>query len=189
MPPCCCRKKRATLIAGLCTTITKRFPTWFTTGLAEALPKLRVRLGFQSVYQAHGSPANILDLYELADIPETESFGASAFDIPNLRYDRRYRGDTFGRPSEMAFKLCSSAAHVSGKRLVSSETCTWLANHFQVSLSMAKPESTVCSHRESTTFFTTERLIRQEAQAYPAVCFTPRQTSISIRTLGSFIPF
>ena len=43
MPPCCCRKKRATLIAGLCTTITKRFPTWFTTGLAEALPKLRVR--------------------------------------------------------------------------------------------------------------------------------------------------
>ncbi len=158
-------------------------------GLGRSFTETSRSLGFQSVYQAHGSPANILDLYELADIPETESFGASAFDIPNLRYDRRYRGDTFGRPSEMAFKLCSSAAHVSGKRLVSSETCTWLANHFQVSLSMAKPESAVCSHRESTTFFTTERLIRQEAQASPAVCFTPRQTSISIRTLGSFIPF
>jgi hypothetical protein len=29
-------------------------------------------------YQAHGSPGNLLDLYALADIPETEMFGPAA---------------------------------------------------------------------------------------------------------------
>ena len=56
--------------------------------------------------QAHGSPANILDLYAASDIPETE--GA---DI--LRY-----------------KFATSAAHVTGKPLVSSESATWLNEHF-----------------------------------------------------------
>jgi polygalacturonase/Tol biopolymer transport system component len=56
--------------------------------------------------QAHGSPANILDLYAVSDIPETE--GA---DI--LRY-----------------KFATSAAHVMGKPLVSAEAVTWLDEHF-----------------------------------------------------------
>jgi len=89
--------------------------------------------------QAHGSPANLLDLYAAADIPETEAFGSSLLPIPGLRIDSTvYRG--FGRPDLLVNKFASSAAHVSGRRLISSESCTWLAEHFQVSLSQVKPE-------------------------------------------------
>lgn len=72
--------------------------------------------------QAHGAPANIEDVYAAADIPETEgSFGGgSAEQIPMM-------------------KFASSAAHVTGKRLASSETFTWLGEHFQVPLSSLKP--------------------------------------------------
>jgi hypothetical protein len=56
--------------------------------------------------QAHGSPANILDLYAASDIPETE--GSEV-----LRY-----------------KFATSAAHVTGKPLASAETVTWLNEHF-----------------------------------------------------------
>lgn len=64
--------------------------------------------------QSHGSPANILDLYAVVDIPETE--GA---DI--LRY-----------------KFATSTANITGKPLVSSETATWLNEHFQSSLGDVK---------------------------------------------------
>ncbi|EDY84435.1 Glycosyl hydrolases family 2, sugar binding domain protein [Verrucomicrobiia bacterium DG1235] len=60
--------------------------------------------------QAHGSPANILDLYASSDIPETES-------IDPLRV-----------------KWGSSAANTTGKRLVSAEAATWLNEHFQSTL-------------------------------------------------------
>ncbi|MDB5249744.1 MAG: glycoside hydrolase family 2 protein [Segetibacter sp.] len=56
--------------------------------------------------QSHGSPANLLDLYAAIDIPETE-------------------GDDILR-----FKFATSAAHVTGKRLASSESATWLNEHF-----------------------------------------------------------
>lgn len=59
--------------------------------------------------QSHGSPANILDLYSVIDIPETE--GA---DI-------------------LRFKFATSAANISGKKLASAETATWLNEHFQSS--------------------------------------------------------
>ena len=36
--------------------------------------------------------------------------------------------------------MASSAAHVTGKPLVASETCTWIRNHFRTSLAQAKPE-------------------------------------------------
>jgi hypothetical protein len=90
--------------------------------------------------QAHGSPGNILDLYGLADIPETESFGCSEFDIPGLDCDPDYQEEKFGRPSPLMMKFASSPAHLMGKPLVSSETATWLANHFKVSLRQLKPE-------------------------------------------------
>ncbi|TDE12353.1 glycosyl hydrolase [Dyadobacter psychrotolerans] len=95
---------------------------------------------FLTRYQAHGSPGNLLDLYEEADIPETESFGTSRFDIPGLRIDPDYSIKQFGTPNPLAMKFASSAAHFSGKKLVSSETGTWLANHFKVSLSQIKPQ-------------------------------------------------
>ena len=60
--------------------------------------------------QAHGSPANILDLYAASDIPETEGE-----DLLGIKY-------------------ASSAAHISGKSLVSSESATWLDEHFLASL-------------------------------------------------------
>ncbi len=96
--------------------------------------------GFKSRYQAHGAPGNILDLYAISSIPETESFGSSAFPIPDLRIDEDYPGKTNGRPDVLTMKFASSAANLSGKSLVSSETCTWLADHFKVSLSQVKPQ-------------------------------------------------
>ena len=90
--------------------------------------------------QAHGSPANLLDLYAASHIPETESFGSSNFAIPYVRLDRDYQPSNFGRPNPLAMKFASSAAHLRGRPLVSSETCTWLANHFKVSLSQVKPQ-------------------------------------------------
>ena len=95
---------------------------------------------YQSRNQAHGSPGNLLDLYALADIPETESFGSSRFPIPGLRVDEDYEVDRFGTPHPLAMKFASSAANLLGKKLVSSETTTWLANHFKVSLSQIKPQ-------------------------------------------------
>lgn len=61
--------------------------------------------------QAHGSPANLLDLYAASDMPETE--GAEI----------------------QRFKWATSAAHVAGRRLVSAEAATWLGEHFRVRLS------------------------------------------------------
>jgi hypothetical protein len=90
--------------------------------------------------QAHGSPANILDLYALAGIPETEIFGYSNFRIPGLRQDTAFNPDSFGQPDPLVMKFASSAAHLTGKKLVSSETATWLGEHFRVALSQVKPQ-------------------------------------------------
>lgn len=60
--------------------------------------------------QSHGSPANILDLYGVVDIPETE-------------------GEEILR-----FKFAASASHVLGKPLVAAEAATWLGEHFKSSL-------------------------------------------------------
>jgi hypothetical protein len=70
--------------------------------------------GFLTRNQAHGSPGNLLDLYALADIPETEMFHT----------DRR----------PLVAKFASSAAHVAGHNLVASETGTWLKEHFTETL-------------------------------------------------------
>ena len=77
--------------------------------------------------EAHGAPANLLDLYALADIPETEMFGHGGADPLVSRYD----GD-FGKADRNPFiaKLASSSAHVKGTRLASAEFGTWLAEHF-----------------------------------------------------------
>ena len=71
--------------------------------------------------QAHGSPGNLLDLYAAADIPETEVFGADRAPLMTM--------------------FASSAAHVAGKPLVSSETGTWIAEHFTETLAELKAET------------------------------------------------
>lgn len=64
--------------------------------------------------QAHGSPANIIDLYASVDIPETE-------------------GDDLLR-----IKFASSAGNITGKSLISSEAATWLDEHFLATLAEVK---------------------------------------------------
>ncbi|MBN2772858.1 MAG: hypothetical protein JXR31_01325 [Prolixibacteraceae bacterium] len=64
--------------------------------------------------QAHDSSGNILDLYAASGIPETEG------------------------TDPLGIKFASSAAHVTGKKLVSSETATWLGEHFTANLADLK---------------------------------------------------
>lgn len=87
--------------------------------------------------QSHGSPANLLDVYGQVDIPECETFGRSDFQFPGLRQDPIRRPND-GDPAVL--KLASSAAHVMGKKYTSSETLTWMTEHFRTSLSQCKPE-------------------------------------------------
>ena len=99
------------------------------------------RMGAITRNQAHGSPGNLLDLYAYVDIPETESFGSSQFNIPGVRVDELYSEQQFGRPDVLKMKFASSAAHVMNKKLIASETFTWLADHFKVALSQVKPQA------------------------------------------------
>lgn len=64
--------------------------------------------------QAHGAPANILDLYAASDIPETEG------------------------QEILRMKFAASAAHVTGKPLVSAEAATWLNEHTLATLGDVK---------------------------------------------------
>ncbi len=89
--------------------------------------------------QAHGSPSNLLDTYAAADIPETEIFGPSGFEIPGLRMEPDFSFHA-ELNDPLMLKFASSAAHVTGRKLVASETCTWLGEHFRVSLAQVKPE-------------------------------------------------
>ncbi len=88
--------------------------------------------------QAHGSPANLIDCYAAVDIPEIEGFGLSDFGIKGLRTDP---GKTRKNDSDYSmFKYAPSAAHICGKPYTSSETFTWLTEHFRTSLSQLKPD-------------------------------------------------
>jgi len=74
--------------------------------------------GFITRNEAHGSPGNLLDLYAAADVPETEMFNR----------DR----------NKLVSKFASSAAHVTGRKLVGCETGTWLKEHFTETLADVK---------------------------------------------------
>ena len=88
--------------------------------------------------QAHGSPANLIDCYAAVDIPEIEGFGLSSFGIEGLRQDP---GKTRKNDSDFSMlKYAPSAAHICGKPYTSSETFTWLTEHFRTSLSQLKPD-------------------------------------------------
>ncbi len=86
------------------------FPKWFDWCR---------RRGIATRNEAHGASANWLDFYALADIPETEMFGEKCRDV-------------------LVSKFASSAAHLTGKPMVSSESCTWLNQHFHETLAEAK---------------------------------------------------
>lgn len=90
--------------------------------------------------QSHGAPANLLDLYATADIPETEVFGSTPFPIPGLRRIVAELRNDQDLPESLVIRVASSAAHVAGRKLVSSETLTWLREHWKEAPSMMKPE-------------------------------------------------
>jgi len=75
-------------------------------------------LGAKTRNQAHGAPANLLDFYAAADIPETEMFNTAR----NI----------------LMSKFASSPAHVRGGGLVSAESCTWIDEHFCATLGECK---------------------------------------------------
>ena len=88
--------------------------------------------------QAHGSPANLIDCYAAVDIPEIEGFGLTDFGIKGLRKDPGKTRPNFSDLSML--KYAPSAAHITGKLFTSSETFTWLTEHFRTSLSQMKPD-------------------------------------------------
>jgi hypothetical protein len=96
--------------------------------------------GFIVRNQSHGAPANLLDLYGLVDIPETEIFGSRRFPIPGLRRDPAAVRDDQDPPDSLVTRMASSAAHVMGRPLTSCETATWLRDHWKVALADVKPE-------------------------------------------------
>jgi len=91
--------------------------------------------------QSHGAPGNLLDLYANADIAETEIFGSTPFPIPGLRRDPAdIANNNQDLPESLVVRLASSAAHVAGHNLASSESATWLRDHWKESLAFVKPE-------------------------------------------------
>jgi len=93
---------------------------------------------FKTKYQAHGCPGNLLDIYATAHIPECESFKGTQFNIPGVRWEAS--DALVADPDFIMLKFASSAAHISGKELTSSESLTWLREHFKTALSQCKPE-------------------------------------------------
>ena len=94
--------------------------------------------GVKTRNQAHGSPGNLLDLYGAVDIPEIEGFGLTDFGIRGLRTDAGFTRSNYS--DFTVLKYASSAAHVMGRPFCSSETFTWLTEHFRTSLSQMKPD-------------------------------------------------
>ena len=91
--------------------------------------------------QSHGAPGNLLDLYANADIAETEIFGSTPFPIPGLRRDPAdIANNNQDLPESLVVRLASSASHVAGHPLASSETATWLRDHWKEALAFVKPE-------------------------------------------------
>ncbi|HSH77939.1 MAG TPA: glycosyl hydrolase [Herpetosiphonaceae bacterium] len=98
------------------------------------------RLGAQSRNQAHGSPGNLLDLYAAVDIPETETFGPDWVRLAGLAPMPGTPPQQGGRADILVGKLASSAAHVAGRQLCTSEAFTWLDEHGKVPLAHMKAE-------------------------------------------------
>jgi len=144
------------------TALTARDPTTVTTVDRDTLARIKAdyrdtlgalhleylqgwvdwshRQGFKVRNQSHGAPANLLDLYGAVDIPETEIFGSTPFPIPGLRRDPAEVRHDQDLPEPLVVRMASSAAHVLGKPLASSETATWLRDHWKVALAYVKPE-------------------------------------------------
>jgi len=131
-------------------------------GRVEQIARWGKQRGSGLRMQAHGAPANLLDMYAAAEFPETEVFGASKFEIPGYRCDPKWiRPD---RQSDLVNRFASSAAHVAGRNVVISESFTWLRNHYHTTLSHVKAES--------------DKLLLNGINCiyYHGICFAPKET-------------
>ena len=128
--------------------ISKRFLCDYRTTISDLLLKNFMEVwvdwshknGFSVTEQAHGAPANTLDLYSSVDIAMSESFGPSCFNIPGVRIDPDTKRTRYKWPDKLFLKFSSSAGNLQGNRLISCETATWLTNHFRLALSQLKPQ-------------------------------------------------
>ena len=115
--------------------IRETFSELFVARFAEPWDAWSKGHGWQTRNQAHGSPANLLDVYGAADIPETEYTGAEIVPIPGLR--QGLGGSS--APVSLVWRMASSPAHLKGTTLVGAEAITWRDEHYHVALSQAKP--------------------------------------------------
>lgn len=142
---------------------------------------------FKTKYQAHGCPANLLDIYATADIPECESFYATRFNIPGVRWDSSDANKA--QPDLIMLKFASSAAHISGKQLTSSETLTWLREHFKTALSQCKPEvEQIFLSGVNHTFFHGSTY-SPDAAAWPGWKFYASVNFVPTSTLWRDVPY
>ncbi|WP_026370586.1 glycosyl hydrolase [Kallotenue papyrolyticum] len=96
--------------------------------------------GVGTRHQAHGAPGHLLDLYAAADIPETEAFGSDWLALAGREPLPPTPAHHGSRAEPLLLKLASSAAHLTGRPLCSSECCTWLGEHGSVPLAHIKAE-------------------------------------------------
>lgn len=115
--------------------VRETFSDLFLERFARPFADWSAERGWLVRNQAHGSPANLLDIYGAADIPETEYLGGEVIPIPGLREG----AGPAEPPKSLVWRLASSPAHHQGKPLVGAETLTWRDEHYHVGLSQAKP--------------------------------------------------
>ncbi|SDQ24401.1 glycosyl hydrolase [Actinopolyspora saharensis] len=118
------------------TDLRETFSDLFLERFARQWSDWSAERGWLTRNQAHGSPANLLDVYAAADIPETEYTGGDVLPVPGVRGGAQ----PVHSPTPLVWRMASSAAHLRGKSLVGAETMTWRDEHYHVSLSQAKPE-------------------------------------------------
>jgi hypothetical protein len=115
--------------------VRETFSELFVERFARTWAEWSAGHGWLTRNQAHGSPANLLDVYGASDIPETEYTGAELVPIPGVRQGL----GTAAPPVSLVWRMASSTAHLKGTTLVGSETITWRDEHYHVALSQAKP--------------------------------------------------
>ena len=130
---------------------------------AEQIVRWANRQGSGLRMQAHGAPANLLDMYAAAEFPETEVFGASEFAIPGFRRDPKLIRPEHQTP--LVNRFASSAGHVAGRNVIVSESFTWLRNHYHAALSHVKAEA--------------DNLLLNGINCiyYHGICFAPQETA------------
>ena len=103
--------------------VEESFPLWVAWCHAR---------GMLTRNEAHGTPANWLDFYAIADQPETEMFGERDRDVLVSKFASS--AAHFNRWNPLP---CGRSDAVRAAR-VSAESCTWIAEHYNATLADAK---------------------------------------------------